>query len=146
MLKVGESGMLDGVPGPGTGRGAFALAGAVREPPLRSSFEGMCRGRIHATLNFFIHCTGRIYAAPTLESRQTRKDFSIGHSPRDARPLEGLLKNPVSEVGGVAVHAAAQSKPNRRAKARWTRSQRLRAAQALQRADIRAAARRLFLY
>ena len=51
----------------------------------------------------------------------------------------GLLKNPVSEAGGMAGHAAWESKPNRRVRTPGTRIRRFRAAQALHRTNKRAA-------
>ena len=54
-------------------------------------------------------------------------------------PLTGLLKNPVSGAGVWASHAACESKPHRRVRPPGTRRRRLRAAQALQGANKRAA-------
>ena len=54
-------------------------------------------------------------------------------------PRRGLLNNRFLERGGLAAHAAAESKPARRTMARCVRIRRPRAAQALQRANIRAA-------
>ena len=59
-----------------------------------------------------------------------------GHTPLPCRlPLKGLLNNPFSEAGGMAAHAAAESKPQRRERPRCARIRLLRAAQALQRAN-----------
>ena len=59
---------------------------------------------------------------------------------RQSMPTEeGLLKNPVSGAGVLAAHAAAEREPNRRVRARCVLIRRLKAAQALHRANIPAA-------
>ena len=54
-------------------------------------------------------------------------------------PPQGAVEKPRFEAGGMASHAAWEREPNRRVRPRGTRIRRLKAAQALHRANKRAA-------
>ena len=73
-------------------------------------------GRFGPDPRISIRARGELYAAP-----------------------RGSVEKPRFEAGVLASHAAWEIKPNRRVRPRGTRRRRLRAAQALHRANIRAA-------
>ena len=124
-------------PGPGSERVPFVLHGH------RIDFTLSSRRRSNATeKRAFVSKGATFRCAPALPRYGARARL-LGMREECRRwsnaSDEGLLNNPVLGVGGMEGHAAADTKPARLARERWTHRGSSRADQALQRANNLAA-------